>query len=125
MRRILILATILLMSGAAAAQQPATPVAGAPVKMPAEYSAKVSELQQQADKLDKDYGQVVTLFKEYAAKRDAIQAQAAVLITRAALAVHMTIEQLDNSTLAIDDKGAYQWVPKAKAPAAKQANAPN
>lgn len=94
------------------------------VKVPPEYSAKLAEIQEQAKKLDTDYAQVIALFKEYIAKRDALQAQAAVLATRAALAAHMTIEQLDNSMLTVDEKGHYQWVRKANPDGAKSSASP-
>lgn len=91
---------------------------GGAIKMPETYSTQVAALQEQSKKLDKDYEQVITLFKEYVAKRDAIQSQAVVLITRAALAAHLTIEQLDNSLLTVDAKGQYSWVSKPNIEAA-------
>lgn len=117
----IVFAVLLSMSAHVSAQtkdsklETQTSTSAAAVKMPAEYSKQIDTLQDQSKKLETDYSQVIGLYKDYVSKRDQIQAQAAVLITRAALAAHMTIEQLDNSELVKDEKGNWEWREKPKA----------
>ena len=91
---------ILLLPVTAYSQTPKAVVPPKPanVKMPEGRSAELKALQDQATKLEQ-------AMKE-------VQLRAAVLINRAALEAGLTVSQLDNSDLVLDDKGNYQWVPR-------------
>jgi len=115
MKKLGALLFLLAVTMTVSAQQPATKQAHADaIKMPAEYSAKVADVV----KASRDYAEanakLVSAWKDYAAQQTAFQNEIVRLITRAAIAAHLTIDQLDNSDLRVDEKGNYEWVPKPK-----------
>lgn len=74
------------------------------VRMPEEYSAELRVLQAQADKLGADHD---------AAIRE-IRLRAAVVTTRAALAMGMSVQRLDSMRLTINQNGVHEWLPQPK-----------
>lgn len=96
---------------AAAASKPApvTLASSTAIKMPAEDSAGLKNLQTQADKLLSDSAAVINAYKEYETQLARIRAAATVLITRAGMKAKLSVEQLDTMVLTLDDKGNYEW----------------
>lgn len=74
--------------------------------MPEEYSRELNVLQAQANKLKADFD---TSLRE-------IQLRGSILTVRAALAVGMSLEQLDSMQLTINPDGHREWRPQPKEP---------
>jgi hypothetical protein len=115
MKRITAVVFLLAVTITAGAQQPTTKQAHADaIKMPAEYATKIADVVKASREYAEANAKLVSAWKDYVAQQNAFQNEIERLITRAAIAAHLTLEQLDNSDLKLDEKGNYEWVPKVK-----------
>lgn len=108
---------VLLLAITATAQSAQAP---APVKVPPDYAKQLADLEKQSEKLATDNAQLLAAYQKYMAMQSEMRGQYQLVATRAAMAAHLTVEQLDNSELKSDGKGGYEWVPKPAAASAKK-----
>jgi len=99
-----------------AAKPADTPASATPskvVKMPAEESAELKKMEGQLTRLQTENKDLVTAYRDYEQRITNLRSSAALLITRAALKAKLTLDQLDSSDLAWDEKsGSFEWRPR-------------
>lgn len=122
MKKISLIFAMLILCGAASAQQPVAKQNHAPeaaIPMSTEDSAKLAEVAQVSQKYAEANSKLVSACRDYNSQQAAFQAEFDRRAARAAIAAHLTLEQLDNSDLKLDEKGNYVWVLRAKTESAK------
>jgi len=122
-RATILIATVVLCCGIIHAQQPTKQAHADAIKMSAEDSTRLTEILQASAKYAEANAKLISAWKDYSAQQSALQAEFDRRVARAAIAAHLTIEQLDNSDLKVDEKGNYEWVPKPRPPATTKESA--